>query len=220
MYLCIFEKLIATSHATKAYDCGVITIRKMTSPTETEVRQRNTGETRNLLLKPHLKNTSKVVWSATHEVMPIFCFDINTRYRKQTWKVFFLQRWLVSLEWLGFFKTNKKQTNKQTWKVFSPKIFQNKQTNKQTNKDERFFLQRWLVSLEWLGFFNGTTVGSASVYRRQGTLYHRRFSFMELYLIRIELTSQGAWISSSCWNSKVCVRTSGDLNLQSLLAPT
>ena len=89
---------------------------------------------------------------------------------------------------------------KQTWKVF--------------------FLQRWLVSLEWLGFFNGTTVGSASVYRRQGTLYHRRFSFMELHLIRIELSSKGAWVSSSCWNSKVCVRTSGDLNLQSLVAPT
>ena len=67
------------------------------------------------------------------------------------------------------------QVRKQTWKVF--------------------FLQRWLVSLEWLGFFNGTTVGSASVYRRQGTLYHRRFSFMELHLIRIKLTSKGAWVS-------------------------
>jgi len=63
-------------------------VRRMISPTETEV-----------------------VWSATHEVMPIFCFDINTR---------------------------------------------------------------WLVSLEWLGFFNGTPVGSAAVYSRQGTLYHRR----------------------------------------------
>jgi len=82
------EQLIATSHASKAYDCGVISVRRMISPTETEV-----------------------VWSATHEVMPIFCFDINTR---------------------------------------------------------------WLVSLEWLGFFNGTPVGSAAVYSRQGTLYHRR----------------------------------------------
>jgi len=82
------EQLIATSHASKAYDCGVISVRRMISPTETEV-----------------------VWSATHEVMPVFCFDINTR---------------------------------------------------------------WLVSLEWLGFFNGTPVGSAAVYSRQGTLYHRR----------------------------------------------
>ena len=35
--------------------------------------------TDDLFVLKSLENNPKVVWSATHEVMPIICFDINTR---------------------------------------------------------------------------------------------------------------------------------------------
>jgi len=49
--------LIVTSHASKAYDIGCISIRKMVTPTELTV-----------------------VWSAYQDVMPVFCMDVSTNH--------------------------------------------------------------------------------------------------------------------------------------------
>jgi len=61
------EQSIVTTHAGKAFDMGVVSIRRMVSPTELIV-----------------------VWSVYQDVMPIFDFDVTSK-------------WLVTLEWLGTF---------------------------------------------------------------------------------------------------------------------
>jgi len=61
------EEAIVTTHAGKAFDMGVVSIRRMVSPTELVV-----------------------VWSVYQDVMPIFDFDVTSK-------------WLVTLEWLGTF---------------------------------------------------------------------------------------------------------------------
>jgi len=61
------EQNIVTTHAGKAFDMGVVSVRRMVSPSELTV-----------------------VWSVYQDIMPIFGFDVNSK-------------WLVTLEWLGTF---------------------------------------------------------------------------------------------------------------------
>ena len=51
------EDSIVTTHAGKAFDMGVVSVRKMVSPTELTV-----------------------VWSVYQDIMPVFCFGVTSRY--------------------------------------------------------------------------------------------------------------------------------------------